>query len=328
MPSLRKQTTALLLTILLAGAVLTLKFAATPVSAQGGFQSGSTGADGAFSPTVSQAIQLPDNPLVKDVQRHGLKILPVDVTKSDWKCTLEPLVRHQSSVVKQPAISDQPSAISQNVSGRGFSRATQTIDSNAALAAETKAVSHQLSALNRSTPVIVNRFIAVQGFAPTVSQPTWDEIGAYSHSDFVPTAQRPTHTYSSVRESTFKDCHPERSEGPAFSPRFTHMVNLPSDNTNLKSPNSSMPEPTLSETEGCLCGEKKPPALALRLGRRLVEHEALAGAQLALRVGHAVIEDDVVVARVDVLEYLDERSETGDKPGLGQQPLDLVCLLE
>ena len=28
--------------------------------------------------------------IVKDAQRHGLKVLPMDVTKSDWKCTLEP----------------------------------------------------------------------------------------------------------------------------------------------------------------------------------------------------------------------------------------------
>jgi error-prone DNA polymerase len=28
--------------------------------------------------------------LVKDAQRHGLKIRPIDVTKSDWLCTLEP----------------------------------------------------------------------------------------------------------------------------------------------------------------------------------------------------------------------------------------------
>ncbi|HLX82758.1 MAG TPA: error-prone DNA polymerase [Terriglobales bacterium] len=28
--------------------------------------------------------------LVKDAQRHGLKMLPMDVTRSDWKCTLEP----------------------------------------------------------------------------------------------------------------------------------------------------------------------------------------------------------------------------------------------
>src|SRR5271157_967269 len=28
--------------------------------------------------------------IVKDAQRHGLKVLPMDVTRSDWKCTLEP----------------------------------------------------------------------------------------------------------------------------------------------------------------------------------------------------------------------------------------------
>ena len=27
--------------------------------------------------------------IVKDAQRHGLKVLPIDVTKSDWQCTLE-----------------------------------------------------------------------------------------------------------------------------------------------------------------------------------------------------------------------------------------------
>jgi error-prone DNA polymerase len=38
--------------------------------------------------------------IVKDAQRHGLKGLPVDVTQSDWKCTLE-------------AVSSQPSAFSE-----------------------------------------------------------------------------------------------------------------------------------------------------------------------------------------------------------------------
>jgi DNA polymerase III alpha subunit len=28
--------------------------------------------------------------IVSDAQRHGLKVLPVDVTKSEWLCTLEP----------------------------------------------------------------------------------------------------------------------------------------------------------------------------------------------------------------------------------------------
>ena len=27
--------------------------------------------------------------LIKDAQRHGLKVMPVDVTRSDWECTLE-----------------------------------------------------------------------------------------------------------------------------------------------------------------------------------------------------------------------------------------------
>jgi len=39
--------------------------------------------------------------IVKDAQRHGLKLLPVDVTKSEWNCTLEEVVGRQSSVVSQ-----------------------------------------------------------------------------------------------------------------------------------------------------------------------------------------------------------------------------------
>src|SRR5262249_38165618 len=27
--------------------------------------------------------------LIKDAQRHGLRVLPIDVTKSDWPCTME-----------------------------------------------------------------------------------------------------------------------------------------------------------------------------------------------------------------------------------------------
>src|SRR5947208_7225377 len=34
--------------------------------------------------------------LVKDAQRHGLKMLPIDVTRSDWNCTLEPALRSVS----------------------------------------------------------------------------------------------------------------------------------------------------------------------------------------------------------------------------------------
>jgi len=39
--------------------------------------------------------------IVKDAQRHGLKLLPVDVTKSEWNCTLETVVSRQESVASK-----------------------------------------------------------------------------------------------------------------------------------------------------------------------------------------------------------------------------------
>jgi error-prone DNA polymerase len=39
--------------------------------------------------------------IVKDAQRHGLKMLPTDVTRSDWKCTLEPVLGSQFSVLSK-----------------------------------------------------------------------------------------------------------------------------------------------------------------------------------------------------------------------------------
>jgi error-prone DNA polymerase len=37
--------------------------------------------------------------IVKDAQRHGLKMLPMDVTRSDWKCSLEPVLGSQFSAL-------------------------------------------------------------------------------------------------------------------------------------------------------------------------------------------------------------------------------------
>jgi error-prone DNA polymerase len=41
--------------------------------------------------------------LVKDAQRHGLKMLPVDVTRSEWMCTLEAVI-HPPSAASQIAL--------------------------------------------------------------------------------------------------------------------------------------------------------------------------------------------------------------------------------
>jgi error-prone DNA polymerase len=39
--------------------------------------------------------------IVKDAQRHGLKVLPVDVTRSEWNCTLEAVVSPESRVASK-----------------------------------------------------------------------------------------------------------------------------------------------------------------------------------------------------------------------------------
>ena len=61
--------------------------------------------------------------IVKDAQRHGLKLLPVDVTKSEWNCTLERVPSRESRVaseavagcqfpVASKAVGHLPSAVS------------------------------------------------------------------------------------------------------------------------------------------------------------------------------------------------------------------------
>ena len=68
--------------------------------------------------------------IVKDAQRHGLKVLPVDVTKSEWECTLErsafrtqhsgkPVVRRASSVVGEIFAGDRSSFIAQKQTPEG-----------------------------------------------------------------------------------------------------------------------------------------------------------------------------------------------------------------
>jgi error-prone DNA polymerase len=207
--------------------------------------------------------------IVKDAQRHGLKILPVDVTKSDWLCTLEPVVSYQSSVTRKLAVSYQPSAISHLQEGHGFSRAVEAHISTVALAAEGKPDNHETSAISDtrfpapSRVRIVNRFIAGRGFNPpsetfaagtstaeatrdkpsAVSQPTWGEIGAYAHSGFVPTAQR-----------------------------------IKTENSRLAAEPSGP-----NETEGHLCDENKSPTLALRLGLNYVRGLRESAAQALVR---------------------------------------------
>lgn len=228
--------------------------------------------------------------LVKDAQRHGLKILPIDVTKSDWLCTLEPVGS------EEPVVGRRSSVVGKEIvlKGTGFSQSEKTANTSAALAA----------GVAPSNVVIVNRFIAGPGFdgapdrfhsasttaealshqssatsqiregydfsravkipnqaasaaevnavthnAPletrnakleTSAQIPWNEIGAYTRHNFTPAAERPTNQTSTLPSSngTFnsnKACHPEHSEGPAFSLQTPPpATNLHSEIANLK----------------------------------------------------------------------------------------------
>jgi DNA polymerase III alpha subunit len=123
--------------------------------------------------------------LVKDAQRHGLKILPIDATKSDWLCTLETVVSRQSSG-QETTLSPRSSAVSQAklaerkvvlvnqfIAGQGFDPHSETFVSMAPVAAEAETISPQPSNLD---------------------QPTWKEIGAFSRP-------RPNPSPSARRES-------------------------------------------------------------------------------------------------------------------------------
>jgi len=48
--------------------------------------------------------------IIKDAQRHGLKVLPVDVTRSNWECTMEE-IRSQKSGVRSQKSRDQRSEV-------------------------------------------------------------------------------------------------------------------------------------------------------------------------------------------------------------------------
>jgi error-prone DNA polymerase len=164
--------------------------------------------------------------IVKDAQRHGLKVLPIDVTKSDWLCKLEPVTSRQSSVASQEAAAGRrPSVVGE------------------------EAVSSLPSAVSRakmaaSNVQIVNRFIAGPGFidpfeatasvtasAAEVNKPTgitdpavpipWNEIGSYTRAHFSPAAQR-SHADNAVACQSAKVCDSGRSEEPAVPKESAH----------------------------------------------------------------------------------------------------------
>ncbi len=64
--------------------------------------------------------------IVKDAQRHGLKLLPVDVTRSEWNCTLERVLSSQFSV-----LSENSAAKRRKNAAHGASRGETKLESEA-----------------------------------------------------------------------------------------------------------------------------------------------------------------------------------------------------
>ena len=56
--------------------------------------------------------------IIKDAQRHGLKVLPVDVTRSNWECTLEEIRSQESEVRRQQSRGQRSAARSQKSLGQ------------------------------------------------------------------------------------------------------------------------------------------------------------------------------------------------------------------
>jgi len=104
--------------------------------------------------------------LVKDAQRHGLKILPVDVTKSDWLCTLEPVVRQDSVVGRRPSVVGEP-----------------------AIRYQPSPISHKASAAEVDGPF--------ETTANAGTHVSWDEIGSYTRS-------RSNASFASFKPSAFR----------------------------------------------------------------------------------------------------------------------------
>jgi len=75
--------------------------------------------------------------IVKDAQRHGLKLLPIDVTKSEWNCTLERVPSRESRVAstvpssKFSVLSENPAAKRRQNAAHGASRGEAEINEQA-----------------------------------------------------------------------------------------------------------------------------------------------------------------------------------------------------
>jgi error-prone DNA polymerase len=166
--------------------------------------------------------------IVKDAQRHGLKMLPVDVMKSDWKCKLEEaVIGRRPSAVGEAAISSQPSA--GRAQHSAFSIQPALLSQASALNSNSSEFLTNCHPERSEEPAFLGTPQADRILEKTDSiEIPWDELGAYtrtrtaqSHLSAKPASQNDTHRYSTSNTlQTSAAPHPMRNPHPIIAVRL------------------------------------------------------------------------------------------------------------
>jgi error-prone DNA polymerase len=241
--------------------------------------------------------------IVKDAQRHGLKVLPVDVMKSDWKCKLEPVVGRRSLVVGKEDVGSQRAAVraqrsdagtaasgpcfvleNRFIAGPGFQedRFVSNLPENQFMVAPDLQQDQYVSILAPQEDRFVSGFVSGHGFSRADGVPKIPEgfspcaparSTASESSIEIPWNEIGAYTRSPKMQGILRDtpenynrhkaCHSERSEELAFPERSESL------------PRASRREPVL--------GTPQKPTLALRLGLNYVHGLREAAAQALVR---------------------------------------------
>jgi error-prone DNA polymerase len=203
--------------------------------------------------------------IVKDAQRHGLKLLPVDVTRSEWRCTLETVASGQlpvasevdgrwSLVVGQSDVRNSAAERRQNAAhgvSRGETEATGNPVPEGRKNITVRMGLRYVRGLREEAAQALVRermcaaFASIHDLTRRVPElrkdelTTLAEIGALNAIGDSPRRHRDTEN--------------NKTNGHGFSRILTDSINNQKSTIN----NSSVPEPALSVAEGWLRGENK-----------------------------------------------------------------------
>jgi error-prone DNA polymerase len=83
--------------------------------------------------------------IVKDAQRHGLKIFPIDVMKSDWECTVVGRVAGRQSSVVSPVVGRWPLVVGQDNNSEGEEEDDDSVNSASPAAERRENKAHGVS---------------------------------------------------------------------------------------------------------------------------------------------------------------------------------------